>query len=527
MKSLNSLSVLILLGALTLSSCFTPPVVGLAHNERWTLESSDYPKDARLVEIARGGSHDGEPAAAPTLRGLFIPSDEGAPVVVHFAESSASLTRSRFARVQYHALAELGFASLAVDYRGVGLSDGEPSPRKLGEDALAIWEAGLDLVDGDVERLIVRGASLGTVATASLLAQGIEPAACIAFSPVRPSTVARLYGYARFWNAAVWLVAPLVRSFSSADPLEWFTKPGIPRLVVIRADDELLGRRDFERMKRGVEASGGVVEVPELHIPAARSKEPITKAIGKHIALADLSYFVNDVEVEFLRGLFPGVPDLDARLERVQQGGSSGAVERVWSDDAMGARLRIVLRRHRLIPPNLVLAAAQSLRDEEMDLLDRWVMKRSGEGPHESFRSRSFDQSMDLLDLEDPSGRLSIELVVEARSVLGSDLHRLSGAPRWSKDRIDALAVSILGFQVAGYPPLQDGEKLGENEAWRFGVDEEYARYAEPGQTEIHPLRGLREAFRIDAEGRSQAEAAHRLHSRFLRAAGWKLFPLV
>ena len=511
---------LALVAALPFASCITPPVVAEAHYEGWALESSAYPQDAHFVEIAYGDG-DGEDAAQPMLRGLFVPSDIDAPVVVHFAESGASLTASPLARGQYHALAEIGFASLAVDYRGVGLSDGEPSPRKLGDDALAIWTTALGLVDGDADRLIVRGASLGTVATSSLLARGVRPAACIAFAPVRPSTVARLYGYALYWDPLVWFVAPLLRSFSPGDPLKWFSKPGIPRLVVIHPGDELLGERDFERLKQGVEASGGTVEVPALLYTKTTSDDPVAKALRKHIALTHGSYSVSAVEEEFLKELFPSVPDIDARARWVERFGWPEAVETVWSDEALRARLEIPLRRHRLLPPNLVLAAAQQLTDDELEAFEAWFMGPVGQGVRAAFRSKSFASLSLLLDLEDPGGRLPVDYILEARKLLGNDLDS-GGGRRWSRERIDSLLISFLGFAApSGRVFGEDGAKLGENEAWRFGVAEgDRIPFAEPGKSGRLSIGGLRRAFEADGEGRSKAEAGRRLRRCFLKASG-------
>lgn len=72
-----------------------------------------------------------------TLRGFFVPADEGAPLVVHFAESGCSGFDGALFRRHYEGLAHVGFASLAMDYRGVGASEGERAPTRLGEDAAA------------------------------------------------------------------------------------------------------------------------------------------------------------------------------------------------------------------------------------------------------------------------------------------------------------------------------------------------------------------------------------------------------
>ncbi|QDV05336.1 Alpha/beta hydrolase family protein [Planctomycetes bacterium Poly30] len=507
--------------AVLLAGCFTPPVVGRAHSDSWTLETSDYPKDSSLVEVVH---FDGDGDPAPTLRGIFVPSDTGAPVVVHFAESAASVTSHLHARGQYHDLAELGFASLAVDYRGVGLSDGEPSPRALEDDALAIWDHALGLVGGDSNRLLVRGCSLGTIAAASLLARGIRPAACIAIAPVRPQTVAKRYGYARFWNPAVWLAAPFLRTFSTADPLRWLGEPGVPRFVLTSPEDELLGERDFERLRSRVEASGGVMEVPERLRSVLINDDPIMKALKKHIGVSLWAFSVYTAESAFLAERFPDLPNLEERRERIARLGSRGAVAAVWSEPNKLARLDQVLARHRSAPPDLLLAAANLWTLEEMDSFDAWFLPVLADDDRETYWQRSYSQLLKQLELGDPGGRLPIELIVAARRLLGQDVGR-GGQPRWSRARIEALLHAFFGEEVPGRVFATDGSTLAENESWRFGVAEKgRVTYAErqgtvtqSGTLSVAPLA---EAFAADAEGRSEAEARRRLRKCLLKAAG-------
>src|SRR5688572_14866681 len=110
------------------------------------------------------------------LAGLHVPAGPGAPLVLHLSDSSGSPAG---ACTDFGVLAlqlrELGFASLFVDYTGVGLSAGERSVKNLGPDAEAAWSAALKLVEGDPGRVIVRAISIGTIAAAKLLEAGARP----------------------------------------------------------------------------------------------------------------------------------------------------------------------------------------------------------------------------------------------------------------------------------------------------------------------------------------------------------------
>src|SRR6185369_9584719 len=102
------------------------------------------------------------------LRGVFVPSDPGAPVVLHLLESGGSVTSVDFPYSGVVAqLSDLGYASLILDYRGVGESDGERSVDHLRPDALAMWGEALrraGAADGAARCVVVRATSIGSVA---------------------------------------------------------------------------------------------------------------------------------------------------------------------------------------------------------------------------------------------------------------------------------------------------------------------------------------------------------------------------
>lgn len=412
-----------LLLSLAFASCFTPPVILAAHNPGWTLETSHYPSDATIVDC--------ESANGPTLRGLFVPSDEGAPLVVHFAESGASISASLHVRGQYEALAEIGFASLAIDYRSVGLSDGEPAPKRIAEDARRIYAHALELVDGVESRLLLRGTSIGSVAVAALLADGAQPGAVIIHAPILAETVAVRFGFATRWDPLVWLVRPFLSSFSDASLVDELAKCSAPLFVSSHPNDELLNESEFRQLKKVVESGGGLFVV-------RKSSSFSFGTVPGHIRVTLLSYKVYPEERRFLEAAFAGTPDVEARLAKVFKEGDRDAVARALNSPAIEGRLRALVARTRKVEANVLLAAAIQLADVDQALL--WLAPSQTPWSQKEgvYNELSFAELTNLFNLSDPSGELPIEAVVYARQSMeqwGIPSAR-SESERWPLERV-------------------------------------------------------------------------------------------
>src|SRR5262245_58824402 len=91
-----------------------------------------YPEGSEVVEL--------RDESAATLRGIFIPCEgsdgDPAPVVLYLLDSSGSVAgmESDFTDAAAE-LRDIGFASLIVDYTGVGLSEGTRSVSNLFPDS--------------------------------------------------------------------------------------------------------------------------------------------------------------------------------------------------------------------------------------------------------------------------------------------------------------------------------------------------------------------------------------------------------
>lgn len=101
------------------------------------------------------------------LHGWFLKAQGEAKATVVYLHGNAQNLTSHVLYVNW--LPEAGYNVLLVDYRGYGLSLGEPSRRGIHEDARAAWHYVRTRKDVDPDRLILFGQSLGG-ATALALA---------------------------------------------------------------------------------------------------------------------------------------------------------------------------------------------------------------------------------------------------------------------------------------------------------------------------------------------------------------------
>jgi hypothetical protein len=242
--------VLVLCSTLLASACLTPPAILKASALPLATVLALYPPGTEVRPVPKP---DGQ-----ALTGLHVPAGPGAPLVLHLIDSSGSAAGagSDFGVLALQ-LRELGFASLFVDYTGVGLSTGERSVRNLGPDAEAAWSSALELVEGDPGRVIVRAISIGTIAAAELLEAGARPRAMLWIAPVRPATVvprfAREFHGFWAWLAATIFYGPVAR----VEPTEVIAAAGVPVHGIGSSRDRLLSPAEHEELERVGRASGG------------------------------------------------------------------------------------------------------------------------------------------------------------------------------------------------------------------------------------------------------------------------------
>jgi len=268
------------------TACIVTPVVHRAGRPELRLDH--LPAGAEAIEVR---SDDGT-----KLRGVFVPAAPVAPadgpaaVVLHLLPSSTSITsgvgrRGGLAgmRGMLETLASAGFASLVVDYRGVGASEGERTPRKLHEDARAMWVECLRRADGRADRVIVRAASIGTLAAAALLEAGARPAGVVMFAPIRAETIGR-HGARRRKGAFLGaLISPFLRRPLDVDLLEVVERLSVPGLIFVPADDHYLPEAEVALLARAAADSA-----TEIVTHGDRHHALVLRAFG--VALEERSY---------------------------------------------------------------------------------------------------------------------------------------------------------------------------------------------------------------------------------------------
>jgi serine aminopeptidase S33 family len=385
-----------------------PPAVLRATVLPRELALAHYPAERESVELVN--------ANGTRLAGVFVPTDPGAPVVLHLLDASASFASAALDLGALTAeLADLGCASLVVDYSGVGHSEGSRSTRHLAADARAAWDEAVRRAGGP-ERVLVRALSLGTLATATLLAGGARPAAVVLVAPVLPESVVPRFGQVLFGLPGRW-VGSYFEPVVALDPCKVLERSGVPCTVVLPDEDELLTDAEQARFRELAEASGG----------SAVSTQ------GGHVLVSFEArrLFAGELELYRARAL----PDVPARLARLLESLEPEIAARFPPGSEERARLAelAAVQRHARAPLVAAAALGSVARLGSGDALASarwlWLVRRR---PYETM---PFESWVAALSLEDPSGPLPIA-GLEAAS-RRNDLARSLGWGLWNRNAHD------------------------------------------------------------------------------------------
>jgi len=344
-----------------------------------------------------------------SLRGLFVPGVAGAPVVLHLQEAMGSATlgcspeRTSLSHSGYPVLwdlQDLGYASVMLDYRGVGASTGTRHIDHLEADAVAMWETAVRYA-GSPERVLLRSISLGGICAGALLSRGARPAAWTLIAPVDGETVATNVLYGNLWRPVAWLADCLATKVSPVPLLASLERAKCPLLCYLpeKVDPVFLTAAEHAAVAAKVRALGG--ECVDLN--------------DDHVACAGGGHWLRPEERRLLHSIHGSIAPTAARVAAALAEGNRRDV----SNPRTMARLQL-LASNLACQPKLMLAAARS--SVPLDPLLQWAawlerrVQRTGE-------ARSLAQWQSLLCLEDRSGPLRADLIARlAPFLLARDL---------------------------------------------------------------------------------------------------------
>ncbi len=235
--------------AALLPSCVVP-IVQPAGTTELVLEG--FPAGAERVEAFT--------AEGLRLRGVYVPAGAGAPLVLHLLPSEASVTTGLPRMAGWpqtlEVLQRMGFASLALDYRGVGASEGDLDPTALPEDGATMWDEALRRTGGDPGRVVVRAASLGTIPAAALLERGRAPRGWILYAPIRSESIASHAPRARHGSALGLFIGLFLKRPTEVDLVEALRSSAVPVLMVAAREDPYLPEEEREMLFAVAEGRG-------------------------------------------------------------------------------------------------------------------------------------------------------------------------------------------------------------------------------------------------------------------------------
>ena len=194
-------------------------------------------------------------ADGESLDGWFVPADakrSARGLVVFFHGNAGNIGHRLHYLRMFH---QLGLATLIIDYRGYGLSSGNPSEQGTYLDAEAAWRHATQALGFPADRIVVFGESLGG-GVAAKLATANRPAALVLASTFTsvPDMGADLYP----------LLPVRLLAHIRYDTLTRLSQIACPLLVIHSRSDDIIpyahGRRLFDSArppKQFLEIEGG------------------------------------------------------------------------------------------------------------------------------------------------------------------------------------------------------------------------------------------------------------------------------
>jgi len=175
---------------------------------------------------------------------LVMPPRDKPPLVIYYGGNAEEVT----AHGPHVAESYGDRATLLVNYRGYGASEGRPGEKALVSDALELYDWVAARTDIDGRRIALHGRSLGSGVAVAVAAA--RPASCIVLSTPFDSALevaAKIYP----WLPISWMMRHPFDSTALAPGIR------IPALVLIAENDNVIPKRHSERL---AQHWGGPVE---------------------------------------------------------------------------------------------------------------------------------------------------------------------------------------------------------------------------------------------------------------------------
>ena len=209
------------------------------------------------------------------LRGVSVPAEATRAWVLHLmprGTSSAGHPWLSGFRETLGTLQADGYASLVMDYRGVGRSDGALDDEAFPLDAAAMLQEATAAADG--KPLVIRATSLGTLAWAVVADSVPPPAALVLVAPIDAATITdnayrEVFGSFLGTFLAWFRDAPAVPSLR-----ETLERHPVPTLLLLAEEDTLLPPEEREALLRDLPAH------VEAHVFPLDHEQLATRILG-------------------------------------------------------------------------------------------------------------------------------------------------------------------------------------------------------------------------------------------------------
>ena len=335
------------------------------------------------------------------LRGAYVPPAPGAPVVLHFLESGGSIARGKGGRLEIlHELADLGLGSLMLDWSGVGVSAGIRANQNLRRDASVMWREALRRVDGDPGRILIRSASLGTLAAAGLLERGAKPGGVILIAPVRAETAHRNYARARYGAFFGGTLTAGMGKIADIDLVAAIKNAPCP-LLVLQADGGDLFVTPAEQAE--IETATSAVTTRFGGLP------------GDHIEAVLRAQSLLDQELAWLEEWIPPLSDASARASLMQMQMPGGAIPSSFPEEKVQRLLMEIAPFTRTQPSERIVAAALASERVRNGLRLLWLVEEPDGDLPRRYDDLDTGELVDVFSLRDPAGELPIDLIAALR----------------------------------------------------------------------------------------------------------------